>query len=131
MVNLFRVIQSYFFEINLFADSAASLKFIFKILPNTKVIWSQILPKLKWSRETTHAAVEKIRKRINKMEVIISDIRYSEIIEETRGLFHHDKVHLKNFDIDNFLYRIQQALQRAALHELNAEPCLQLHLFGA
>ncbi|KAJ8315494.1 hypothetical protein KUTeg_007644 [Tegillarca granosa] len=39
----------------------ASLKFIFEILPNTKVIRSQILPRLKWRHERTHAAVEKIR----------------------------------------------------------------------
>ncbi|KAJ8315160.1 hypothetical protein KUTeg_007310 [Tegillarca granosa] len=52
-------------SILLINDIIAPLKFIFEILPYTKIIWSQILPRLKWRHKTSHAAVDKIRKRIN------------------------------------------------------------------
>ncbi|KAJ8307155.1 hypothetical protein KUTeg_015239 [Tegillarca granosa] len=83
-------------------------KFIYEILLNTKVIWSQILPRLKWRHETTHAAVEKIRRRINsKIATFVLKnggyyIRYPEIIEQNP--------------------RIQQALQRFMLSNIKVSP---------
>ncbi|KAK3087278.1 hypothetical protein FSP39_003974 [Pinctada imbricata] len=36
-----------------------------RMLPNTTLVWSQILPRLKWRDEDDHRAVYKIRRRIN------------------------------------------------------------------
>ncbi|KAJ8304808.1 hypothetical protein KUTeg_018391 [Tegillarca granosa] len=87
------------------------------MLPNTKLIWSQILPRLKWRNERNHKAVNKSRVRINSYiaKFMISNgglyIRYPEIVQSNVGMFYNDKVHLSQLGNDIFLYRLQQALQ--------------------
>lgn len=94
-----------------------TIRSLWIILPNTKLIWSQILPRLKWRMERNHKAINKARLRINRYiaKFIISNggfyIRYPEIIESNVGVFDKDKVHLSQLGNDIFLYRLQQALQ--------------------
>ena len=95
----------------------ATIKRIIRMLPNTRVVWSQILPRLRWRNEQDHCALEKARLRVNSFvakEVISLGggyIRYPEISEANTGFFLPDQVHLSAPGNDLFLYRIQQALQ--------------------
>ncbi|KAJ8317263.1 hypothetical protein KUTeg_005167 [Tegillarca granosa] len=88
------------------------IKSIFRLFPNTKLFFSQILPRLKWRHENNHVAVEKIRKRINSKiaTYVVSQgglyIRYPELTEKYIGLFHDDQVHLSQLGNDIFLFRI-------------------------
>lgn len=117
-------------SLQLINNIISTLKTMFELLPNTKIIWSQILPRLKWRYEKNHVAVDKIRKRVNsKIATFLLKnggyyIRYPEITELNTGLFQPDNVHLSKLGNDIFLYRIQQALQRFLLYNVNLSPPL-------
>ncbi|KAJ8313074.1 hypothetical protein KUTeg_010447 [Tegillarca granosa] len=110
-------ISSYEKSIELMHRICFTIKVLWHMLPNTKLIWSQILPRLKWRNERNHKAVNKSRVRINSYiaKFIISNgglyIRYPEIIQSNVGMFDNNKVHLSQLGNDIFLYRLQQALQ--------------------
>ncbi|KAJ8316547.1 hypothetical protein KUTeg_005904 [Tegillarca granosa] len=110
-------IGSYEKSIELMHRICCTIKVLWHMLPNTKLIWSQILPRLKWRNERNHKAVNKSRVRINSYiaKFMISNgglyIRYPEIVQSNDGMFDNDKVHLSQLGNDIFLYRLQQALQ--------------------
>ncbi|KAK3105093.1 hypothetical protein FSP39_017153 [Pinctada imbricata] len=52
-------------SITLRHEIEAGLITLSRMLPNTTLVWSQILPRLKWRDEDDHRAVNKIRRRIN------------------------------------------------------------------
>ncbi|KAJ8297896.1 hypothetical protein KUTeg_024427 [Tegillarca granosa] len=90
---------------------------IFKLLPKTRLIWSQILPRLEWRNEVNHRALNKVRVRVNRKiaNFVLKNngfyIKYPELIESNTGCFSKDNVHLSDLGNDLFLFRIQQALQ--------------------
>ncbi|KAJ8318103.1 hypothetical protein KUTeg_003194 [Tegillarca granosa] len=90
---------------------------IFKLLPKTRLIWSQILPRLEWRNEVNHRALKKVRVRVNRKiaNFVLKNngfyIKYPELIESNTGCFSKDNVHLSDLGNDLFLFRIQQALQ--------------------
>ena len=43
----------------------STMRSIEAMLPNTKLVWSQILPRRVWRGELNHASLEKTRQRIN------------------------------------------------------------------
>ena len=94
------------------------LQFLHKCFPYARIIWSQILPRLKYRNENNHLALEKVRKRINSyMACLVIGtggcyIKYPEINEQNTGFFKKDDVHLNQLGNQILLYRIQQALQR-------------------
>ena len=71
------------------------IKDLRSLMPHTKFVYSQILPRLRWGREIKHSAIEKARRRLNSFvsSVVITDkgcyIKYPEI-HEHEGLFHSD-----------------------------------------
>ena len=85
------------------------------LLPKCKLVWSQILPRLKYRNEKIHKSLEKTRIRMNSMisTYILKCgggyIRYPEISESDPALF-TDDVHLSQIGNDIFTYRIQQGL---------------------
>ena len=93
-----------------------TIQFLRNLLPSTRIIWSQILPRLKWRDEICHEALEKARIRTNSFiaTIIIQSggayIRYPEIVELNTGMFSDDNVHLSDIGNEIFLYRIQQAI---------------------
>lgn len=94
------------------------LQYFHKCLPNARIIWSQILPRLHYRYENNHLALEKVRMRINSYMaglVIRAGgcyIKYPEINEKNAGFFKRDNVHLNQLGNHIILHRIQQALQR-------------------
>ena len=104
-------------SITLRHDIESDLITLSRMLPNTTLVWSQVLPRLKWRDEDDHRAVNKIRRRINsKIATFVMRmggryIRYPELCEQNVGFFDSDKVHLTQSGNDMFLYHIQQAFQ--------------------
>ncbi|CAC5390296.1 CRNS1 [Mytilus coruscus] len=85
------------------------------LLPQSKFVWSQILPRLKYRNEIVHRSLNRARVRLNSLAAtyIIKHggayIRYPEISEDNPDLF-LDGVHLSDIGNDLFLYRLQQGL---------------------
>ena len=94
----------------------ASISYLSRCLPNTRLVWSQILPRLVWRHERSHSALERVRIRTNNFlaNLVIRSggayIRYPELTERNPGMFSTDNVHLSMIGNDLFLYRIQQAI---------------------
>lgn len=97
------------------------------LLPNTILIWSQILPRLEWRHEICHKALEKCRIRLNSMAAfhVINRggryIRYPELNFEGHGLY-CDQVHLCDMGNELFLYRLQHGLQTFMSSSLSSYP---------
>lgn len=85
------------------------------LLPKSKFVWSQILPRLKYRNEIVHRSLNRTRVRLNSLVAtyIIKHggayIRYPEISEDNPDLF-LDGVHLSDIGNNLFLYRLQQGL---------------------
>ncbi|KAJ8307572.1 hypothetical protein KUTeg_015656 [Tegillarca granosa] len=66
---------------------------IFKLLPKTRLIWSQILPRLEWRNEVNHRALNNVRVRVNRKiaNFVLKNngfyIKYPELIESNTGCF--------------------------------------------
>jgi lysophospholipase L1-like esterase len=86
------------------------------LLPNTIIIWSQILPRLHWRGELDHAAVDRARLRLNSCIATFilkfggKYVSYPELKTPCPELF-KDSVHLNSLGNCLFLHRIQEALQ--------------------
>ena len=123
-------IKSYVLRNQLFSV----LQFLSRNFPQTRIVWSQILPRLRYRNEGNHLALEKVRKRINSyMAALVIRaggfyIKYPEIDEKNAGFFKTDNVHLNQLGNQVFLYRIQQALQRFASSNFVVSP--QMGKFG-
>lgn len=98
------------------------------LLPATRFIWSQILPRLNWRSELNHAAMERARRRTNSFvaSLILRNgggyIRYPELSDQVVSFFRDDAVHLSDFANDIFLYRLQQGLQLLLTSKLSVSP---------
>lgn len=94
-----------------------TLKRLKQEMPETFIVWSQVLPRLSWRNENNHNALESARKRLNSyvakhvIDLGGGYIHYPEISQSSPGLFKEDGVHLTFLGNDLFLYRLQQALQ--------------------
>lgn len=86
------------------------------MFPNTRLVWSAILPRVNWRGEQSHSTVKQIPVRINSQigSYIVRRggcyIRYPEITDKNQAMF-SDGVHLSQLGSNLFLYRLQQALQ--------------------
>lgn len=100
------------------------------MLPETKIIWSEILPRLQYRNEICHKALESVRIRLNnKLATYVLEnggfyIRYPELSESDPAFFKDlpDGVHLTDFGNIIFLYRIQQALYNFLLTKVKVSP---------
>lgn len=94
----------------------AQLRYINRILPNTKLVWSEILPRQNWRYSENNDAMERARKRLNSCastEAIRlggSCIKYPDI-NLNNGSLSRDGVHLSSTGNDIFLNTIQNALE--------------------
>lgn len=94
-----------------------TLKRLSKKLPETKIVWSQILPRFKWRPKIESDVLNKVRVRVNReaANYIIANkggyVKYPEISVENKGFFKEDGVHLTQLGNDIILFRLQEALQ--------------------
>ena len=87
------------------------------LLPNSKIVYSQILPRLKWRSTIDNKSLDKARRRINNKIAhhIVSNggyyIRYPMLRLQSKEIFSDDGVHLSPLGNDIFLFTIQEAFQ--------------------
>lgn len=78
----------------------SSLYSVQKMLPNVKIIWSQILPRLSWRSSKNTWALSRVAARINNFAGWLclkyggGYVKYPEIEWDEPGLFNKDGVHL-------------------------------------
>lgn len=90
---------------------------IHRMLPNTKLIWSQVLPRQQWRKSNNVKAMNRAAQRINSFAASLIGslwgfyIKYPEIKWYEEGLFSDDKVHLSFLGNCIFVHHIQAALQ--------------------
>ena len=91
-----------------------SIQRISSLMPNTRIVWSQIIPRLQYRGEQNHAKLDKARKRLNstlaKLCIDLGGgyIRYPLIFEDP-SLF-RDKVHLSEQGLSIMLESIVNGL---------------------
>ena len=85
-----------------------------QLLPNTRVVWSCILPRRGY-RYSLLKISEKCRNRINRFMIEFATqhggkaIKYPDFQDRYPGLFRKDEVHLSNIGNDLFLNALQGA----------------------
>ncbi|XP_052674467.1 uncharacterized protein LOC128156393 isoform X2 [Crassostrea angulata] len=95
-----------------------SLDALSPLLPRTKIIWSQILPRLKWRNARDNNALNKTRVRVNSFvatKLLAHQggyIRYQKITPSDKSLFKGDGVHLTEKGNEIFLKTLKKAFKR-------------------
>ncbi|XP_065944776.1 uncharacterized protein [Magallana gigas] len=95
-----------------------SLDALSPLLPRTKIIWSQILPRLKWRNARDNNALNKTRVRVNSFvatKLLAHQggyIRYQKITPSDKSLFKGDGVHLPEKGNEIFLKTLTKAFKR-------------------
>lgn len=95
-----------------------SLDALSPLLPRTKIIWSQILPRLKWRNARDNNALNKTRVRVNSFvatKLLAHQggyIRYQKITPSDKSLFKGDGVHLTEKGNEIFLKTLTKAFKR-------------------
>ena len=101
---------------------SAQLRYIKRNYPNTKLIWSQILPRTNWRHSKNNEAMEKARKRLNSYAATRTIgmggayIKYPNIYLANTELWSADCIHLSNVGNERFLNSLQHALENIVLH---------------
>lgn len=96
---------------------SALMRFIYSVLPNTKIVWSQILPRRKWRYIDNMAIMEKSRKRLNQHAATLATglggayIKYPDIKLADPSFWLDDGVHLSNTGNEIMINTIQGALE--------------------
>ncbi|KAK3092610.1 hypothetical protein FSP39_004921, partial [Pinctada imbricata] len=103
----------------LMIEIQGTLEVLRNLLPNTKLIWSQLLPRLEWRHSHDRDALNKTVKRLNSYvaaEVVIMGgyyIKYPDIKVSEKLLFDEiDGVHLSKTGNEIFLNTISGAMER-------------------
>lgn len=98
-------------------DMKRDFAHLFSIYSNTRILASEMLPRLVWDRTSLPiAAIENKRKNLNdtvRRFVTYNGgtfIKYQEITTDTPGLFYKDGAHLSDIGIDMMLFEIKEAL---------------------
>ena len=92
-----------------------------KMLPNSLLIYSQILPRTKWRYNSNLKAMERARKRINRgirtyyYKSNAKVITHADLQDGHNALFADDGVHLSFLGNDIFINAIQCGLEQFAL----------------
>ena len=85
-----------------------------RLMPHTIIVWSCILPRLRWWYSENTKAMENVRKRINRELISFMKIncgkaiRYPDFHDKSPSLF-HDDTHLSFIGNDIFVNTIQSA----------------------
>ena len=102
--------------VDLRAEIMCSLKQIKVMFPQTKIVWSQILPRSNWRYGKNKKALNQAAERINNFAAHYATrwgceyIKYPELAWDQTDFFTDDGVHLSNLGNDFFLYRLQMKL---------------------
>ena len=92
--------------------------FIMTLFPNTKILWSQILPRLTWRYSSNNQAMERSRVRLNsyagKQTLSLGGayIKHANISTANPSLFYSDGVHLSAAGNELFLTNIKESLSK-------------------
>ena len=84
------------------------------LMPHTIIVWSCILPRLRWRYSDNTKAMEDVRKRVNRDIIRFMKlnggkaIRYPDFNDKSSSLF-HDDTHLSFIGNDIFVNTIQSA----------------------
>ncbi|XP_067323907.1 uncharacterized protein [Anolis sagrei] len=101
----------------LYLHARTDLLKIWERWPHTHIIWSAVIPRLKWPGGGDVRKLEKARKRVNRaIRVILtrangSYIAHDQITHDNNSLYRADGVHLSDSGIDIFLANIQAAIR--------------------
>ena len=93
-----------------------SLGQLMGLLPSTKLIWSQILPRISWRYSQNSRALNRAAARINNYAACICIqvggcyIKYPALAWNEPMMFCEDGVHLSDIGNELFLFRIQAYL---------------------
>lgn len=88
-----------------------------ELMPETQIIWSQILPRLSWRYSNNTKAMDRCRKRLNNFVATLvinmggSYIRYPDIYPNVTFISETDGVHLTPLGNDLFLNTLQAAIE--------------------
>jgi hypothetical protein len=102
----------------LFTDIECDLLRLRTLLPDVRIIWSDMLQRRYWHNATDGKAMERVRKRVNFLvrNLVLSFggcvIHHCNIRAREINLFRCDGTHLSNLGIDIYLNNIQGALER-------------------
>lgn len=92
------------------------LKLVAEDLPGTRLVWSQMLPRLKWRYSKNNKAMEKGRYRVNNAvaKFILNSggyyLRYPDIVRNEK-LFNPDGVHLSCIGNNIFINTLQAGIE--------------------
>ncbi|XP_040181424.1 uncharacterized protein LOC120915190 [Rana temporaria] len=98
-----------------------SFQFLKMVSPHTVLVFSEIVPRLRWLESLIFKPLEKVRKRINKaMEKFLSpdlgfSFRHRELEGGVQGLYRADGVHLSEIGLDIFNTELQTCIEAAAV----------------
>ena len=98
-----------------------SLEYLFSVFSNSMIVWTNILPRLRWRNTPNTPASAKTmdlkRKRINrKMRQITLQhelgrtLNHQAINRDTPGFYHSDGVHLSDVGIEMYLLSLEQSI---------------------
>ena len=110
---------------DLISDIVRDILRIKLLLPNTKVVWSNILMRRYWHGADDGTTVERARKRVNcavKKELIPEGfcvIRHLNIRAREKNLHRYDSTHLSDAGNDIYLNNIQGALEYFPVSDKN------------
>lgn len=99
---------------------AKDFSYLFHNLPETLIVWSEILPRLSWKFSTPGSdleVIDKKRKRFNKLgRQMVHDHPHGhfiihDITTDTPGLFLQDGCHLSDVGLDLFCNSFQGAIE--------------------
>lgn len=105
-----------------------TIRYLVRELPESRIIWSQILPRQVWRYSNNSKAMESSRRRINSAiaaEVIRAGgayIKYPDILVKHKSLFHSDGIHLSSLGNALFLNTLQGALEHFHITEGHVYP---------
>ena len=105
----------------LLSEMKETFRFLRRSSPNSVLIFSEIIPRLRWSESMVFKPLEKVRKRINRaMEKFLApelgfSFRHLELEGGVQGLYRSDGVHLAEIGLDIFNMRLQTCIETAAV----------------
>ena len=88
----------------------SQLRYFKQKLPNTKIIWSQILPRENWRYSDNSKAMNRVRIRLNcavaTLAIILNGgyIKYPDLVLSSTALWSVDGVHLSDLHVGNDLF---------------------------
>ena len=103
-------------------------QFITRKFPQTKVIWSQILPRSQWRYSSDSIAMNRCRNRLNNFaahKIVQSGgcyVRHPSLEIVTTSLYKTDGVHLSSVGNELFLNQLSAGIEAFVVHNVNLLP---------